>query len=774
MKKIILILSVIFLSASTFAQEGSITGKVIAEDGEVVSMATIMLKNTQKGSQADENGLFKLNNIPEGKYTIVVSSVGFLQSESKVTVIADQNTQIDNITLKENTEELDEVVVNGNGLNDFVVKKPSPSLRLKTEVVKLPQNIQIISNEVLENQNIINMMESVTRNVSGAMMIEHWGTFARVNMRGFKLPAFRNGMNVEMPWGPLSEDMNMVEQIEFVKGPAGFMLSAGEPGGFYNVVTKKPTKESINKISFTAGSFNSYRAAFDSGGALTSNGKLQYRFNAMYQTAESHRDYDESSRYSIVPSLKYEISDKTSVITEFAYHRADQILGAAYVFAPADAGFASLDRNFSGLDPNMPKTNIEELNLTTNITHKFNDKWSVVAQHTYMRYDQVEGGDLWPDAVEPNGDVYRRLYAFDALNTNQLGQIYVDGEFNTGPIKHRVMGGFDFRDLSYYADWNQTGLVDVEEPFNIFNPEYGNVVFPEFDRSQSVKIRGEGNHQGMKYNAFYAQDELWMFNDRLRLTLAARYTDAEIFAYGNTSDDSKFTPRFGLSFDVLPSLTVYGLYDQSFTPNYGASATGQKFDPVEAKDIEGGIKKQWFDGRLNTSLTAYQITKQNLLVADPENPNFSIQIGEVQSKGFEFDVQGEITPELNVILNYANTNVEDLDGTRIAGHAKHMTNGWLNYNFNNESALHGFGVSLGYQYQVDRASWSWGAENEALLPNYFRLDGGLNWHSDHFNVNLNINNILDEYLYSGASYGSYVYWQAEPGINGRITVAYRF
>ena len=202
---------------------------------------------------------------------------------------------------------------------------------------------------------------------------------------------------------------------------------------------------------------------------------------------------------------------------------------------------------------------------------------------------------------------------------------------------------------------------------------------------------------------------------------------------------------------------------------------------MEAIDIEGGIKKSFFDGRLKTTLGAYLITKENILVADPENSNFSIQLGEVQSKGIEFDLQGEITPELSLILNYANTNVEiteDTDsakiGTKIAGHAKHMTNAWLNYNFNERSALKGFGASLGYQYQIERSSWSWNADDESALPDYFRLDGALSWSKDKIRVQLNVNNILDEYLFSGSNFSNYLYWQSEPGINGRVTVTYSF
>ncbi|SFT14364.1 iron complex outermembrane recepter protein [Zhouia amylolytica] len=778
MKGIFTICASLCLIMSAFAQSSVVRGKVVTSDGVPIPYANVWLDQTSKGGITNQDGVFEIKNIDKGIYTLMITSVGYQKYQKQIR-FSREIVSLPAIVLTETTESLDEVIVNGNGKSDFIVKKPSSSLRLTTETIKLPQNIQIVSDEVLKNQNITNMMESVTRNVSGAMMIEHWGHFARINMRGFNLPAFRNGMNVQMPWGPLSQDMSMVEQIEFVKGPAGFMLSAGEPGGFYNVVTKKPTDQQINELTFTAGSFDNYRVTFDSGGKLTSNGRLKYRFNAMIEDGESHIKYDESSRYSLVPAITYEISDNTTFTNEFTYQNADMIVGSAYVFAPTEPGFEAVDRNFSSIDEGAPVSNIEEYSLTSNFTHKFNDQWNVNAQYMYMRYN-AEGASFWPWSVAENGDMIRGVSIWDALSTNQLAQVYLNGEFYTGGIKHKVMGGYDYRDLKYYADWGQGAAID-ETPFNIYNPEYGNAVWPDFDRSQSVKVRGEGNLQGTKYNAFYVQDEIWMLDDQLRVTLAGRYTDAEIFAYGDSSNESKFTPRVGLSFDILPTLTIYGLYDQSFTPNYGISRTNQKFDPVEATDIEGGIKKSFLDGRLTTGLTAYKITKNNILATDPEDVNFSVQVGQVTSQGLEFDLQGEITPELNVVLNYANTKVEVTEGneyylvgTRLAGHAKHITNGWFNYNFNNDSALKGFGLSLGYQYQIDRSSWAWSAGNEAILPDYFRLDGGLSWNNDHLRVNLNINNILDDYLYSGSAYSSYVYWQSEPGINGRLTLAYKF
>ena len=60
------------------------------------------------------------------------------------------------------------------------------------------------------------------------------------------------------------------------------------------------------------------------------------------------------------------------------------------------------------------------------------------------------------------------------------------------------------------------------------------------------------------------------------------------------------------------------------------------------------------------------------------------------------------------------------------------------------------------------------------MNDYFRMDGALSWENDNFRVALNLNNLLNEYLYSGADYGTYVYWQSEPGRNFRLSLNYKF
>lgn len=777
MKKYTILIALLLISMRSFSQAGTIKGKVVTPERTPISNANVTIGNTSIGTMTNSNGEYQINNIKPGNYIVIATYLGYASQSMEVDVSANSVKTLPDFILNEKQEELDEVIVEGHQ-NNYVTREPSSSLRLKTEIAKLPQNIQVISAALLQDQQATSIMDGVIRNVSGVTMLEHWGHFARINMRGFRLPAFRNGVNVQDSWGPLSEDMAFVDRIEFVKGPSGFMMSAGEPGGFYNVVTKKPTEEFIGNVSVSAGSYDFYRGTFDLGGKLSDNGKLLYRFNALYQSGDSHRGNEETERWGVAPALTYKFSKGTEITAELNLQNAQSYIGSAYVFAPVADGYASLDRNFKFTDTNYPASDIQEMSFFTNLKHDFSNNWGFETQFAYLRYNQ-EGQSFWAWSITDDGDADRRVTQWDALSVGKYFQTYLYGNFKTEGISHNILGGFDYTQKNYWADFSNTVAIDLT-PFNIYNPIYGNSIPLDFDRSVPIQHRNGGvPYNGNTLRAYYLQDEIGFWKDKIRLTLAGRYT--ELMTRGKEEQDNKFSPRIGISADITPSLTAYGLYDQSFLPANGVDFSGDTFDPIEANDIEGGIKKSFFNGMLKTSLGAFQITKQNVLVTDPEHPDFSIQLGEVQSKGIEFDLQGELTPELNITWNYANTNVEITENTdesvigqKVAGHAKHITNGWLNYNFAETSRLKGFGASLGYQYQVDRSTWAWGADSQSDLPNYFRLDGALSWKSNKIRVQVNLNNILNEYLYAGANYGSYLYWQAEPGINGRATITYSF
>jgi iron complex outermembrane receptor protein len=784
MRKNLQILFALILCASTaFAQSGTIRGTVTTSDGHPAENVSVGIKNSTIGTVTTESGHFQLK-VKSGNYILRVSAVG-LQAEEKPVTITKGNVVVD-FMLKESANNLQEVSVSGRK-QKYKVDEPSTSLRLNEPLVQIPQNIQVVTADQIKDQQIYNMLEGASRNVSGLTMQEHWGNYARVNARGDRLAPFRNGVNLEADWGPLNEDMAFVDRIEFVKGPAGFMLANGNPSGFYNVVTKKPTGINRQAFDLSVGSFNNYRATADFDGVLTKDGKLQYRLNLMGQMAQDWRPYDFTNHFGIAPVLRYKFDDKNTITAEYTYqYQRMNAFGTAYLFSTK--GYASLPNNFTNAPSNTPASNIYDQSTFLNYEHKFSDKWKFTAQGSYFNYKQ-NAYSYWINSIKDNGDVDRSLGLWDASNRIKNLQAYVNGELTTGFIKHRILGGADLGDKYYIADYNQSGSLDPTTPFNIFNPNNGPVTLPVFNREAPLSERGIGATTSQKYQSFYLQDELGFFDQKLRLTLAGRFTHATVVdPYAGTSASRKVTPRIGISYSLDPNTALYGVYDQAFIPQTGNIYGGGSVKPITGNNLEGGIKRDWFNGKWSTSVSIYRILKNNQLVADPDRPNtpYVVQLGQTKTNGVEFDARGEIINGLSLMLNYAYTNSrisEDTNpdnvGTPVPGFAKHVTNAWLTYRLQSGD-LKGLGFSAGYQWQLDRIPWSLGT-GTSDLPNYFRLDAGTSYQWKKFNIAVNVNNLLNKYLYSGGhedylnSEGKTVYtWQAESPRAVRASIGYRF
>ncbi|SHL79138.1 iron complex outermembrane recepter protein [Flavobacterium saccharophilum] len=793
----------LFLSSlSMMSQElGKVTGKVTLSGNIPAENIAVALKGTKYTAVTNSYGQYEIKNVKPGSYVISIHSVGIQPVEDNIVVKSKQTTN-KSFSLSESQEDLDEVVITKN---KYKQDKPSLSLRLQTPVLEIPQNIQIISGQTLKDQQITSMSDGVIRNVSGAVRLEHWGDlYTNITMRGSQIQAFRNGFNVVSSfWGPLTEDMSFVDHIEFVKGPAGFMLSSGDPSGLYNVVTKKPTGMTKGEVSVLGGSYDFYRVSIDLDGKLDKKGKLLYRFNGAAQNKGSHRAFEHNNRYVIAPVISYQIDDRTKITAEYNFQYANMTeVGSYYVFGPASGGYATLPVGFTMTQPGLPDTNIQDHSGYLMFEHKFDDNWKLTAQTSYFKYLQ-QGYSSWPGVVGPGpvdrnydgvpegtleaGEIIRNVGIWDAESNMYLGQIFVNGKFNTGSVSHKILGGVDLGSKDYMADWGQSHDLDtVDNPFNVNNPNYGTPSngFPAFDHETPLSKRAGGIYTS-EYAAGYVQDELGFFQNKLRLTLAARYTWISQSSYGDTQEDSHITPRVGVSYSINESLAVYGLYDQAFTPQSGVIKNGDPIKPLTGNNFELGIKKDWFDGSWNTSLSAYRIVKQNELTADPNNgPNdpFKIVLGEKRAEGVEFDVRGKLLDGLNLIANYAFTesvvtesNVGSISvGDVVPGYAKHTANAWLNYTVQS-GKIKGFGASIGGTFLDGRQTDTWSAGLQKL-PSYFKLDGGLSYETGKVKVTANVFNILDKYLYSGSYYEwlSAYYWQTEAPRNFRVGVTYKF
>jgi iron complex outermembrane receptor protein len=777
------------LATISFAQTGKIKGKITTGDQNAAPFVNVQIKGTNKGTVTDAGGNFIIRNVEHGSHILVVSFVGLGSKEVPVE-ISGQITVIENIILDENSEELEEIVILGS--RSYKEDIVSPSLKLNTPLLELPQNVQTITGKMLTDQQIISMSDNVIRNVSGTVRLEHWADlYTNIMMRGSQVQAFRNGFNVvNSYWGPLTEDMSFVDRIEFVKGPAGFMLASGDPSGLYNVVTKKPTGQSKGEATFTLGSFDLYRSTLDLDGKLSKDGKVLFRLNLAGQKRGSHRPLENNDRYAIAPVISWKPTEKTTLTLEYTLQHAKMSnVGSYYVFSPD--GYAKLPVDHTHMSGGLDPTRIDDQSVFVNLQHDLNNDWKLTAQLAYIDYQQV-GSSMWPSTVNPDGTMIRNVSIWDAQSGMTLGQVFLTGAATTGPVSHRILTGIDVGSKNYEADWSQGHELDTPEaPFDPANPNNGIPPngYPDFDRSLNLEARAmqAGGLMDQRYTGFYFQDELGFWDNKLRLTLAGRYTEISQSAWGGSPDKADhFTPRVGLSFSVDKQTSIYAMHDQAFIPQSGRLTSGNKVRPITGSNTEFGVKKDWADGNWNTTISVYQIRKNNELTADPNLPpssNSSVVLGEKRAEGVEFDVKGNIYEGLNIVANYAYTDSKVNEGTEgtnidagdvVPGFAKHTVNTWLSYKIQS-GALNGTGFTAGFSYMADRATAMW-SDTHTNLPDYFRVDAGMFWEKDNVRVTLNVFNVLDKYLYSGSYYEwlSSYYWQSEPPRNFRMSVGYRF
>lgn len=794
-RSILILFPLVGVSIGAYAQS-SIQGRLLTADHKGISNITLILNDSLK-TRSKSNGQFSFDRLKPGQYILKTSHIGLRSSLDTLVLGANQTIQKD-VILEVDHHQLEEAQV--EGLRHVNEKELSTSLRVQTPILNLAQNVQVVNSDLLAKQQVFNLSDGLIRNVSGVSRLTHWNDmYVNIHMRGSQIQAFRNGMNVVTSfWSPLSEDMSVVERVEFVKGPAGFMMSSGDPAGIYNVVTKKPSGETKGEVNFSMGSFASYRTSLDLDGQLSKDKKLLYRLNIAGDTKGSFRPFEKNQRLVIAPVLSYQLDAGTKATFEYTYQRANMSdIGSAYVMSPF--GYKSLDRHTTmsaeGLDP----LHVNDHSTFITIEHELAPNWKLTGQGAYFTYNQT-GASSWPSDILPDGKVIRKSDIWDAQSDMVLGQIFVNGQVKTGKVNHSILAGLDLGNKNYYADWNQSivldslgGAFDPKAP--VYSPDFG---YQQFDRSQPLRSRALAGGGVMKtqYSSVYIQDELGFLDNTLRLTLAGRFTNMSVASWGGEPVVSKkVTPRVGLSYAIDQATSAYALYDQSFIPQNGLLFDGNTVKPITGDMMELGLKRDWFSGRLSTSVSAYQIIKNNEITSYGPKPEMSVEIGQKKVRGIEFDLKGEIFHGFTAVANYAytdgkitkiNDGVEGLFvGQRLDGADKHIANLWLDYTLL-QGQLSGLSFRTGMTAYLDRSTAFYSAEfPERNIEDYVRFDAGLAYHKDKFSVTLNVMNLADRYLLAGGSYyadkanGGYftapVYsWQTEAPRNYRLSLGYRF
>ncbi|KAM3103276.1 TonB-dependent siderophore receptor [Phormidesmis sp. 146-12] len=647
----------------------------------------------------------------------------------------------------------EEITVTGEGQQGYRVPNASTATRTDTPIRDIPQSIQVVPQEVLRDRNVRTVTEAV-ETVSGVSENFYFYTplaGSRV-IRGFsQFGNFRNGFR-EGPFASSLAVPDAIEQVEVLKGPASVLFGDVEPGGIINIVTKQPLSEPYRKLAFEAGNSGLYKPSIDLSGPLTADRNVLYRLIAAYENAGSYQDFANSETTIIAPSITLKLGDRTTLNL---YYEFSRFFGDPPTYDVPLLSDGSLPpRSFLPNYPSLLLVDLESQKFGYSLNHKFDDNWQIRNNLAITLIDNMRQEPFIASVVDDRFLTGFQFFGDETTESNYFGQIDLVGKFKTGSIAHQLVIGFDFNRFNTRSE-SLTNTSPNLPDLDIFNPIY-DVTRPDLP-ADSLSVF----EQRTQAYGIYLQDQI-AFSDTLKLLIGGRYDwiSNESGSGDNNPEqnDGAFSPRIGTVYQPSKNVSLYASYSRSFAPTTGRNVDDTPFEPTKGTQYEIGVKANFLDGRLSTTLSAYNLTRSNVTTpaSDPALAvrGFQVQVGEQRSRGIELDVAGELLPGWKIIGSYALTDATvTVDnsipvGNRLKNVPQNQASLWTTYEIQ-KGNLKGFGFGLGLFYvgerQVDLA-------NSATIGSYLRTDAALYYRRGGFNAAINVRNLFDLDYVSSANF----------------------
>lgn len=589
--------------------------------------------------------------------------------------------------------------------------------------------------------------------------------FDGVNIRGFSasndfyLDGFRDDMQY-------TRDLGNTERVEVLKGPAAVLYGRGSTGGIVNRVSKKPQKGLESSVSAQVGSFDSRRLAADLNGEAGE--QVQVRLNLAQEDKDSFRNGVTSKRTLLAPSVNWEINDKLNWLLQYERNEHDRTpdrgipgVNGRPADVPKEYVYSDTRRDF-----------IDDVAQSTRsrLSWDINDQWQLRQQLGYTSLDS-QFDNTYVTSVK--GDKVTRARWQQDLKANSLiSNTEVEGQLQTGPVEHRLLVGFEqnWQERTPKLYQNATAI----PAGNLYDP--GSL--PTYDGA--MKLSSDANHKVRGYG-LYVQDQLslgdWHLLAGLRrddFTVTSRRNDLN---KEETISVTSLSPRLGLVWNPIEEHAFYASYSKTFTPVGGeliGITPGDKnnnLDPQHTRLYEGGVKSDWLDGRLATTLSLYRLEMYNKRSKDPLDPTKVILTGLQRTEGIELSARAQLTDELYLRGGIAIQDAEqvkadaDLQGKRPMNVSRQNGELFAGYQSGKQGWFGETGVTAVGDRFADNA-------NTTTLPGYARFDARAGYRWQQWEAQLSVENLTDHDYFVSATSAS----QIMPGTPRQLhlSAAYRF
>jgi iron complex outermembrane receptor protein len=645
----------------------------------------------------------------------------------------------------------------------YRAKRGTTATKTDTPLNEVPQSISVITADQIKDQNAQTMQEALryTAGVRSEMYgLDNRGDWFSLR-GGSEGSVLLDGLRVPLTgwYGVVRNEPYAFERVEVLRGPASVIAGQNGPGGVVNMVSKRPQAESLREISVQFGNNDRKQVAADFGGALNTEGTLQYRLVGLYKDSGTQVDHAFDDRQFIAPSLSWKPNADTS-LTAYAEYQKDESGNTNGFFPivgtlrPAPNGPIP-SSTFIG-EPDWDTYGGTRKRVGYQFEQRLSDDWTL---RQNLRHDRIEGkmrslyANWWEGfvdatgAADPNGTYLNRLW-YSTNDTARItnGDLLVEGKLKLGNMQHTVLAGVDaMHSNSQAKSWGDGEAT----PLDVYNPVYGSFPEPSSNDADAKVTTTRMSQVGLLLQDQIKFDARWVGvvgirHDRVKTdSVATTPTDPDAVTKPRDSATSK---NLGLVYLADGGWSPYASYSESFEPV--APSSEQTFKPKRGKQVEAGVKWSPADTGITAAAAAYELKEKNRVMSAPtaDNPNLQVQSGEVTVKGFELEAAANLRAwELVTSYTYMDAQQTAVGndvkylGQQLSGIPKHSAAVWATHKFG-AYGLPGFKAGLGVRYAGETTD---GTGNNTV-PSVTLLDLLLAYDRGPWRLAFNVSNLTDK------------------------------
>ncbi|MBT2787121.1 MULTISPECIES: TonB-dependent receptor [unclassified Halomonas] len=656
----------------------------------------------------------------------------------------------------------------------------STSIGLASQLVKeTPQSVSVVTRERLDDQGTTSLAEAM-RNVTGMTVREYGPNQYELKSRGYNINSFLiDGSPAQSPesaWESAGVfDTALLDRIEVLRGPAGILHGSGEPSGTINLVRKRALTESQASVTLSAGTDDAYRGVVDVTGALDSDGRVRGRFVGVYDDRGSFIDNVYSENKVGYGTLEFDLTPDTT-LSLGATIQDEEFRPNSGLPIYSDGSLLNVSRS-TYLGSDWEKQAGDAQRYFVELEHRLSNGAEITFKANHLNRDSnLQKSESHSSVSTGTGEFLMRRIQWDQERQDDYLEFQARTPFELAGSTHEAVLGTSY--LSREVNRTFASGNPITVPASIFSSDHRTSEPPTFDQNP---VRSD---QASTQYSVYSQANFNLF-DPLTLALGGRInwweTETFLSAGGakseNDSSGSKFIPYAGLIYGLNPEINLYASYTGFFEPQLSTGRNGNFIDPREGDQIEIGIKGSNLEGELNWHVAVFRIEDTNRAYTDPNNPGFSIPIGEARSEGVELEVSGQLLPRWDLSAGYAYTQTEFVKDANSEGLTlspdtpEHNFNLWSRYRF---SDTENQGWRIGAGVNTFSGIYAQSGDIRTEQGGYTTVSALLGYQvSESLDISLNGNNLTDKEYYSTVRGGNRHNYYGAPR-NFMLTMDYIF